>query len=226
MAGGTALLNSLGNSERERLSQYQGKRYREFLQSRLLLRYALSATLPASLPPDQWRITERPEQAPLIHQAITQGWHYSLSHSRGMIAVALSNAGPCGVDLEHQRDRANIEELAGQWFHPSEAELLAGLAGDEQIAAFYRLWTMKEALIKAKGSSVFSGLLARSHFSAHSTSSAKGTLCAHHLALPTQPFSLSVACCQAPETGVTLGYPLATASIISTKATTYTIHEH
>ena len=226
MAVETASLNSLGNSERERLKQCRGKRFQEFLQSRLLLRHALSDSLPGALPPAHWHITERRNQAPLVHQAVADGWYYSLSHSHGRIAVIISNAGPCGIDLEYHRNRANIEELAKQWFHPSEVELLAGLTGDEQAAAFYRLWTMKEALIKATGSSVFSGILARSRFVLQKPASHHDALLAHHLRLQSMPFSLSVVCRRQPETGLTLGYPLTTARTISPRITTYTIHEN
>ncbi len=218
----SASLNILGNSERERLGRYQGRRYREFLQSRLLLRHALSSTLPGRFPPAHWQITERPEQPPFILQAVDAGWHYSLAHSRGMIAVAISNGGSCGIDLEYQRPRANIAELADQWFHPGEAELLATLTGHERIQVFYRLWTMKEALIKATDSSIFSGILARVHFTPCHPANGADDLRACNLELPAWPFSLSVVCHQ-PPADVTQGYPLATAETLSPRVTSYTI---
>ena len=214
----------LGKSERERLSRYQGRRYREFLQSRLLLRHALSATLPGRFPPAHWQITERPEQPPLIHQAAEAGWYYSLSHSRGMIAVMISNSGFCGIDLEYQRHRANMAELAEQWFHPDEAALLAALTNHERTGTFYRLWTMKEAFIKATDSSVFSGILARIRFTPSSPRDRGQELCTHHLELPTSPFSLSVVC-RLPPTGIFLGYPVSRAEVISPRVTSYTIHQ-
>lgn len=224
LPGGSALRHLLGASEYQRLNRYQGKRYREFLQSRLLLRHALSSTLPGSLAPAHWQITERTEQAPLVHQAVEAGWHYSLAHSRGMIAIVISNDGPCGIDLEYQRQRANITEFADLWFHPSETKLLATLPRLEQTTAFYRLWTMKEAFIKAKGSSVFSGILARTHFMTSNPAGEEKDLYAHHLELPTGAFSLSVVC-RHPPTEVTQGYPLATAETIAPYVTTYFIQQ-
>lgn len=220
----SALPHLLGNSELERLSRYQGRRYREFLQSRLLLRDALSSTLPGNVPPTGWQITERPEQAPLVHQTAGAGWHYSLSHSRGMIAVVISNAGPCGIDLEYQRQRRNIAELADQWFHASEAALLATLTGHELTTTFYRLWTMKEALVKTTGSSVFSGILARAHFTPVSPENTGKALHAHHLEWSASPFSLSVVCRQPPGQ-ISLGYPASEAETISPRVTTYAIHQ-
>lgn len=221
---GSAAGQLLGLSEQQRLHRYRGKRYREFLQSRLLLRHALSSTLPGAVPPARWQITERPEQVPLVHQAVEAGWHYSLAHSRGMIAVAICSDGPCGVDLEYQRQRANIAELASQWFHPSETRLLATLANPERTNTFYRLWTMKEAFIKAKGSSIFSGILARTHFVKRNPADDEKNLYAHNLELPTESFSLSVVC-RTPPTNITQGYPLTTAETMTPKVTSYIIHQ-
>lgn len=214
----------LGASEHERLNRYQGKRYHEFLQTRLLLRHALSSTLPGTVPPTRWQITERSEQAPLVHQAVEAGWHYSVAHSRGMIAIVISNHGPCGIDLEYQRQRVNIAELAGEWFHPSETELLATLADHERTVAFYRLWTMKEALIKAKGSSIFDGILARAHFVPCNPTDERKDLYAYSLELPKAPFSLSIVC-RYPPVYVTQGYPLTTAEKIIPAVTRYIIHQ-
>ena len=217
-------MHILGSSEVERLSRYKGKRYREFLQSRLLLRRALSETLPNALAPDQWQVTERAEQVCLVHQATDAGWHYSLSHSRGMIALAISNSGPCGIDLEHHRQRANITELAHDWFHQSETQLLKSLTGSERTNTFYRLWTMKEAFIKAVGSSVFSGAMARTHFVAVTPEGRTRDLCAHTIDLQGEPFSLAVVS-RDPPTNIAHGYPLATTETITPYVTTYTIRE-
>jgi len=216
-------LRLLGPSEQARLSQCQGRRYREFLQTRLLLRQALSITLPGALPPEHWQISERPEQAPQVHQAVDLGWHYSLSHSRGRIAIAISNAGPCGIDLEHHRPRANLMALAEQWFHPDETECLASLDKPDQIAAFYRLWTLKEALIKATDSSVFSGILANTCFHACASEEPSMGLQAHCLAMPDEPFSLGLVCAGQPPLEITDGYPLATAEHLRPTLTSYAI---
>ena len=42
-------------------------------------------------------------------------------------------------------------ELARRFFAPAEAERLAELPPEEQRAAFFELWTLKEAFIKALG---------------------------------------------------------------------------
>lgn len=75
----------------------------------------------------------------------------SLSHSHGhALWAATSQHDAIGVDLE--RIRA-IDVLAVAALIATDAELhwLKTLNGSERSQAFYRLWTLKEALIKAGG---------------------------------------------------------------------------
>ena len=215
----------LGESERARLQPYRGQRYREFLQSRLLLRHALSDVVAGRLSPGDWRITERSGQPPLIEETLELGWHYSLSHSRNWIAIALSNRAPCGVDLEYHRDRRNLLELAGHWFHPEEARALADQTDTRQLATFYRFWTLKEALIKSRQQSVFSGLLDRCRFSDCPDNAPFDGPVARHFQLPAFPFSLALVTGEDTPVQVDLGYPPANAQTVQPRITRYRIIE-
>lgn len=78
------------------------------------------------------------------------GLSVSRSHSHGYAALALA-AEPVlvGVDVEWlaERDFRSLAEIA---FTPEEARFLAALArDDDRRAAFYELWTLKEAFAKA-----------------------------------------------------------------------------
>lgn len=71
----------------------------------------------------------------------------SISHSRGWVACAATDIGPLGIDVERwqpSRDHAGIAAMA---FGPREAARAA--AGG--IEAFYRIWTLREAIAKACG---------------------------------------------------------------------------
>lgn len=198
-AGQTALTAALlGESERARLAGYRDRRYREYLTSRLLLRTALSLTLSGTRQPADWTVEERPEQAPRVQELANTPWHFSLSHSRGVIALLLTNTGPCGVDVEFRRSRRNLLELARQWFHPQEARMLAALPEPERTDRFYRLWTLKEAWIKAHGQTLMSGALARVQFEAIDTANEPdGKMLATH-ATPETSLSLATVSYQAP----------------------------
>lgn len=75
---------------------------------------------------------------------------FNLSHSGQMALVALAHA-EVGVDLEKLRHLESLTDIAQRHFSTSEYEALSGLTGEEQLRGFYRVWTCKEAFIKALG---------------------------------------------------------------------------
>ncbi len=76
---------------------------------------------------------------------------FNVSHGgrHGLIAVAPS--GRLGVDVEERAARRDLDGLIGTAFAPNERADLAALRGSRKLHAFYRVWTMKEALLKALG---------------------------------------------------------------------------
>ena len=77
------------------------------------------------------------------------GWHWSISHDATFVAAALSKRGPLGIDLERiaLRRRLLVERVADE----AEREAL-GETPEEPLDAlgFARLWTSKEAVLKAE----------------------------------------------------------------------------
>ena len=77
------------------------------------------------------------------------GWHWSISHDATFVAAALSKRGPLGIDLERValRRRLLVERVADQ----SEREALGESASQSlEAPGFARLWTSKEAVLKAE----------------------------------------------------------------------------
>jgi 4'-phosphopantetheinyl transferase len=74
------------------------------------------------------------------------GLPFSLSHSGGLALVALGEARPVGVDLERPRPPERAAGVAERFFTAAEARAVRGRPGD-----FLRIWTRKEALLKAVG---------------------------------------------------------------------------
>lgn len=69
-----------------------------------------------------------------------------ISHSGGYVLLYLSTQSfAVGVDIEKYKAKRDILTLAEHFYHPFETALVKQ-AGD---SAFYRLWTLKEALAKA-----------------------------------------------------------------------------
>src|SRR5208282_3176253 len=70
------------------------------------------------------------------------------------LLVAVSHAGPVGVDVERVRPMPDAEEIAARFFSPRETAELKALPSDQVPAAFFNLWTRKEACLKATGDGI------------------------------------------------------------------------
>ena len=77
------------------------------------------------------------------------GLSFNLSHA-GQYAVCAVGQGALGCDIELMRPIT--ERVAERFFHPSETAMLASEPDPEQRQAlFFRLWTLKESVLKAAG---------------------------------------------------------------------------
>ncbi|MBQ9807119.1 MAG: lecithin retinol acyltransferase family protein [Clostridia bacterium] len=85
---------------------------------------------------------------------ITEKCAFSLSHSAGAVAVAVSRAS-VGVDIETSRPFSN-DRLADKILTEGEHCLYKQIAPEEQAAFLLEKWTGKEALFKKEGKKIFS----------------------------------------------------------------------
>lgn len=128
---------------------------RGFLLSRALLRLVLADVASGQAP----RFARAPSGRLLLDAPA--GWHVSLSHTDGLVAVVAATA-PCGVDIERVRE-ARVAAVAARYFAPEEAAQLAAVGAASARRDFFRLWTLKEAAVKALGEGL-AGNMARLAF--------------------------------------------------------------
>lgn len=76
---------------------------------------------------------------------------FNASHSGALALIGISARRPIGVDIEQMRGAIDELRLAKTFFREDEHNFLAGLAGGRRLEAFYRIWTAKEAVLKAFG---------------------------------------------------------------------------
>ncbi|MCP5091516.1 MAG: 4'-phosphopantetheinyl transferase superfamily protein [Gammaproteobacteria bacterium] len=79
----------------------------------------------------------------------------SSSEDISLVAVALDSA--IGIDVEAMRPDI-VSGIAERFFTAAELARLLALPGPKRISGFYRLWTSKEALLKAVGTGLPGGL--------------------------------------------------------------------
>ena len=75
----------------------------------------------------------------------------NVSHSGGHGLIAFAPNGRLGVDVEQRVAHRNLDLLVETVLGEHEQALLARTHGDTRTHLFFKLWTMKEALIKAHG---------------------------------------------------------------------------
>jgi len=71
---------------------------------------------------------------------------FNVSHSGDCVLVGVTSESPCGVDIERSRAAHSELAIAERFFGARELEWLKQTEG-----GFLRLWTAKEAIIKAVG---------------------------------------------------------------------------
>lgn len=79
---------------------------------------------------------------------------FSLSSSGGLAVYALAWDREVGIDVERLAPVPELPELAAHLFSPGERAHVRDLDGEARLAAFYRVWTRKEALVKAAGTGI------------------------------------------------------------------------
>lgn len=76
---------------------------------------------------------------------------FNVSHAGSYLLLAISHGAEVGVDLEAVRQELDFAPMARRYFSEREQEELFSLPPEEQLAAFYRCWTRKEAYLKGTG---------------------------------------------------------------------------
>jgi 4'-phosphopantetheinyl transferase len=82
------------------------------------------------------------------------GVHFNLAHSEDMALIAVTRLGRVGVDVECIRPVKEMDALVARFFSARENEAFQKVVDAEKPAAFFNLWTRKEALLKATGEGI------------------------------------------------------------------------
>ena len=141
----------LCGAERRRASRLRFERdRRRFVAARARLRQLLGARL--GVAPQAVEIAYGGRGKPALARRFAgSGLRFNLSHSEGVALYAFSRAGEVGVDLEALRALPEADRIAARVFAPRERATYLALAPRHRPLAFLRLWTRKEAFVKAHG---------------------------------------------------------------------------
>jgi 4'-phosphopantetheinyl transferase len=139
-------------SERQQAERFTSdRRRREYVLAHGLVRAALSRFAP-QVAPTAWRFTRNRYGRPFISLPQTaEPLHFSLSHTDGFVACAVSPCERVGIDVEATDRPAAYLEIASAFFSTAELADLMSLPPAQQKERFFDIWTLKEAYAKARG---------------------------------------------------------------------------
>ncbi len=143
--------NHLTREEKKQGTRFiKDKDKKYFTVARGVLRWILGQYL--SIPPKDIKFYYGEYGKPYLSKAGQNHLlQFNLSHAGDMIVCAVTQGQPIGVDIECIQAQVDYETITKRFFSSNEFEALLALPPNERQAGFFRLWTRKEAFVKAIG---------------------------------------------------------------------------
>lgn len=141
----------LSPAEKERAERYRFLRDKDnFIIRHGMLRALLGAYVEDL--PSRLNFTIGSNGKPKLHTRFGEKEvYFNLSHSGDVALCGFTGSCPIGVDVEFVHPVPDCEQIAREFFTPTEAESLKALPEESRTNRFFDLWTRKEALVKATG---------------------------------------------------------------------------
>ncbi len=141
----------LADSERARAARFHHLSDRwEFILGRVMARHLLSARCGTA--PGDFRFVENSHGRPEIaHPSLDRPLRFNLSHSGGLVACVIGEAGQIGVDVERLERPPIDRRVIQRYCSEAEQAALADMPDLMRHERFLQLWTLKEAYVKARG---------------------------------------------------------------------------
>jgi len=149
-------LQVLDREERARADAFRTPALQEqYVAAHALVRTVLSTYAP--LRAGEWRYVYGPKGQPQLTDPPVD-LRFSLSHSGHRAAVAVTVGREVGFDLEEVDPAKDPLGIAERFFTPAEVQALRECREADRSGRFTTLWTVKEAVLKARGVGLGSGL--------------------------------------------------------------------
>jgi len=147
-----AFYQVLSNAEKNKKSKFHFAKHRQqYLVTRGLLRWVLSYYQKSVLPA-HWRFRKNKYGRPYLANSLLDGdIYFNVSHTENLIVIVVSRADLLGIDVEWILRKNNPVDIADGFFSSLELTRLKALSTQQQVEHFFKLWTLKEAYVKARG---------------------------------------------------------------------------
>lgn len=139
--------NLLSADEQQRANNFYFKKHqRRFIVSHAMLRIILAQY--AKIAPKNLSFSSHKNGKPFLIDF--PNIQFNLSHSGEAALVAISKDSPLGIDLEFFK-KSSFAGIAKQMFSARENNILNNSSFSIKPMVFFKIWTQKEAVIKADG---------------------------------------------------------------------------
>lgn len=122
---------------------------RRFVVTRAAVRQVLGRY--AGVAPTEVRFRLGDHGKPALAAPRQPGLTFNVSHAKSLALIAVAHGTEVGADVEWVRSGVEAMEVADRYFPDRETHWLHIHAAEGRLEAFYRLWVMKEAAMKADG---------------------------------------------------------------------------
>lgn len=141
----------LAADESERAARFHFDRdRRRSVAGRALLRLLIGRCLGSD--PGRLRLVAGPSGKPELPASDNPAsLGFNASGSGGVAAYAFATGREVGIDLEQHRPLPDADRVAARFFSPREYQALQAVPSPQRPAAFFAVWTRKEAYVKATG---------------------------------------------------------------------------
>jgi 4'-phosphopantetheinyl transferase len=141
----------LDAKDRERAARFHFAADRaRFVLGRRLLRTCLARYLARA--PETIELAYTPRGRPVL--ANDEKLQFSISHTQNLVALAVTDGARIGIDLEAVQPHPDLPDLAERIFSATDLATFNALPASAKMAAFHRVWTRKEAYLKARGEGI------------------------------------------------------------------------
>lgn len=148
------LLDILSETERQKAETFRIPVMRQrYIAVRALLRQTLADYLPTQ--PNHLAFKTSTHGKPYL---VCESLHFNISHTADRLMIAVANFTDIGIDIEVIKPRSSLDSIAARCFSMRELHDWQQLPIEHRPVAFYRLWTKKEAFVKAVGRGIALGL--------------------------------------------------------------------
>ncbi|HVI08656.1 MAG TPA: 4'-phosphopantetheinyl transferase superfamily protein [Candidatus Binatia bacterium] len=143
-------LKLLSPDELVRASRFHFDRDRQrYAAGRAWLRNILAAY--TGRDPAELKFSYSRKEKPSLNQPENNPVMFNVSHSGSVALLGFTRRREIGVDIEEIRANSDLDAIARRFFSGCEQQDFFPLPAEKRVPAFFRIWTRKEAYIKATG---------------------------------------------------------------------------